>query len=278
MRAEQSRTELEAFYRAAAQEYLERLPLRHFMEASDQAGQREITLESLAVVRAKRADVHVFNEMLVQYPSPRKGKKPRQVVPDNMVVIHPGPLEAEGSYDLPLQPAGPFWVLEYVSKSSHRKDYDQNMVKYERELKVPYYLLFEPEAQELSLYHLDNGSYVSVKPNAQGRYPLPELELEVGLLDGWVRFWFRGELIPLPAELLRQLDEVKRQRDEAQHQRDEAQRERDEANRRADQADRRADQAQRERDEANRRADEAEAELARLRAALAQGRRPGTQP
>jgi Uma2 family endonuclease len=250
MRAEQSRTELEAFYRAAAQEYLERLPLRHFMEATTPARQRAITLACLALICAVRPDVHVFNELLVQYPPRGRGKKLRQVVPDNMVVLHPEPIQAEGSFDLPLQPAGPFWVLEYVSKNSRRKDYDQNMVKYERDLKGPYYLLFAPEAQELTLYHLEQDRYVSVKPNAQARYPLPELELEMALLDGWVRFWFRGELVPLPAELL--------------HQRDEARRERDEADHRADQA--------------NRRAEAAEAELARLRAQLAQGRQQGNPP
>jgi hypothetical protein len=30
-----------------------------------------------------------------------------------MVVIHSEPIDAEGSYDVPLQPAGPFWMLEY---------------------------------------------------------------------------------------------------------------------------------------------------------------------
>ena len=96
------------------------------MEATPQATQRKITLESLALVHAHRPDVQVFNELLVQYPVPRR-KKPGQVVPDNMVVVHSEPIRAEGSYDVPLQPVGPFWVLEYVSRSNRRKDYDDNM-------------------------------------------------------------------------------------------------------------------------------------------------------
>lgn len=115
------RTSLQKHYEEAAQEYLRRLTQEHFMEATPQATQREITLESLALVRARRQDVHVFNELLVQYPLPHR-KKPGQVVPDNMVVIHPGPIKAEGSYDLPTQPAGPVLVLEYVSRSNPRKD------------------------------------------------------------------------------------------------------------------------------------------------------------
>jgi Uma2 family endonuclease len=132
------------------------------------------------------------------------------VVPDNMVVVHDEPIKAEGSYDVPLQPVGPFWVLEYVSKGSERKDYEDNMEKYERHLKVPYYLTFYPDNQEMTLYRHNGRKYVTVKPNGHGRHAIPPLEMEVALLDGWVRFWFRGELLALPADLLRQLDQTRR--------------------------------------------------------------------
>lgn len=195
-------------YAESARDYLRSLPLEHFMEATPQATQRKITLESLDLVHARRPDVQVFNELLVQYP--RHGqRKPGKVVPDNMVVICDLPLTPEGSYDLPLQPVGPFWVLEYVSKGSRRKDYDDNFDKYEKKLKVPYYLLFYPETQDLTLYHHNGTKYVAVPPNGHGRHALPQLELEVGLRDGWVRFWFRGELLPLPAELQQDLEQTR---------------------------------------------------------------------
>jgi Uma2 family endonuclease len=56
------------------------------------------------------------------------------------------------NFAIPVQPARPFVVFEYVSKSNSRKDYQKSYDKYEIELKVPYYLLFYPDAQELSLY------------------------------------------------------------------------------------------------------------------------------
>lgn len=139
-----------------------------------------------------------------------------------MVVIHSEPIKAEGSYDVPLQPVGPFWVLEYVSRSNRRKDYDDNMRKYEHELKAPYYMLFTPHEQEVTLYRHTGKRYVSVPPNEQGRLPLPDLELEMALLGGWVRYWFRGELLPLPGELLSRVDELRRQVSEVERQRDEA--------------------------------------------------------
>jgi Uma2 family endonuclease len=243
MGTERPRVFTEILYHEAAQEYLRSLPLEHFMEATPQAHQRKITLESLDLVTARRPEVQLFNELLVQYPV--KGeKKPKQVVPDNMVVIHPEPIHAEGSFDLPLQPVGPFWMLEYVSRSSKRKDYDDNMEHYEHALKVPYYLLFQPDVQELTLYRHNRTRYISVKPNEAGRYAVKELELEVALLDDWVRYWFRGELLPLPADLLHQVDEF-RQRWQLE---------------------------KRRADDEKRRADEAEKELARLRALLEQRR------
>src|SRR5262245_58872292 len=130
-----ARERLRREFERAAEEYQAGLTLEHYMEATPQARQREITLASLALVRARRSDFHLFNELLVQYRRGRP-KRIRQVVPDNMVVIHPEPVEAVGSYDVDLQPARPFWTLEYVSKSSRRKDYEDNFRKYERELKV----------------------------------------------------------------------------------------------------------------------------------------------
>jgi len=165
--------------------------------------------------------VQVFSELLVQYPHGRE-PRPHQVVPDNMVVLHDTPLKVEGSFDIPMQPAGPFWVLEYVFKNSERKDYDDSFYKYEQELKVPYYLIFHPEEQELTLFRHTKRKYVSVKPNEHGRLAVPELDLEVGLLGGWCRFWYRGELLPLPADLLRDLEEARRKVEEEKQRADRA--------------------------------------------------------
>jgi hypothetical protein len=160
--------------------------------------------------------------------------------------------------------------MEYVSKSSQRKDYEDNFDKYERELKVPYFLLFYPDNQELTLYRHTGRKYVSVKPNAHGRYPVAEADIELGLLDGWVRYWYKGNLLPLPADLLRQLDQVRQQLAEATRQ---AKREK-----------RRADNLERRLEEEARRAEEerhgrlvAEEELARLREQMARVQTPPPQ-
>ena len=101
---------LQVRYYQAAREYLCNLPPEHFKEATSQATQRKITLESFDLIHARRPDFQHFNELLVQYARPGT-RKPGQVVPDNMVVLADQPIQAEGSYDVPLQPAAPFWVL-----------------------------------------------------------------------------------------------------------------------------------------------------------------------
>ncbi len=236
-------------YERAAKAYCAALPLDHFMEATPQSTQRAITLASLELVKARRPDLHLFNELLVQYPI---NAHVGQVVPDNMVVLTEEEPVARGSYNLPFEPAAPFWVLEYVSPNNPRKDYEDNHKKYERELRVPYYMLFYPEEQDLRLYHHTGLVYEQVEPNAKGRLAIPELQVEVAIRDGWVRYWYRGKLLPLPAELQHELDEVKAQLREEK--------------RRADEEKRRADKEKKKREAA-------EAEVEQLRALVEQLRR-----
>jgi hypothetical protein len=68
----------------------------------------------------------------------------------------------------------------------------------------------------LEALRLKGKKYVSVKPNRQGRRAIRELQMEVAILDGWVRFWLKGQLLPLPADLQRDLDAANRRADEAE--------------------------------------------------------------
>jgi Uma2 family endonuclease len=203
------------FYEEEAQKYYESLPLEHFMEATDHAHQRKITLESFDVIRVGRPDVQCFNELLVQYPR-GDGEPLGRVVPDNFVVIHPTPLGSLTNFATPLQPADIFLVFEYVSKAHVQKDYEDNFRRYEEDLRVPYYLLSYRDNQELSLFKRGKKKYKSVKPNDAGRLAIPELEIEAAILDGWVRFWFRGELVPLPGDLLRERNAAERRATDAE--------------------------------------------------------------
>lgn len=185
-------------YERAAQEYLASLPPEHFMEAEPQSLQRIITTSSFSLLEAQRPGFHFFNESLVQYPV---NGDLGQVVPDNMVVLGSSGHEKRGSYNVVFEEAPIFWTLEYVSASSERKDYEDSYRKYEQELLVPYYLVFHPEKQNLRLYRHTGTGYELVHADVDGRFPIRELEMQVAIQDGWVRYWYRGRLIPLPKEL-----------------------------------------------------------------------------
>ncbi len=214
-------------YAEAAEAYLRSLPLEHFMEAVPQATQRKITVVSMDLVRLHRSEVQTFNELLIQYPL-GGWQTIRQVVPDNFSVVHDEPIRADISYDIPFQPVRPFLMMEYVSKSSKRKDYEDNHRICERELKVPYYLLFYPDNQELTLFHRRGRKYITAKPGRNGRLAISELDPEVAIHEGWMRFWFRGELLPLPADLQRELDDTRRRLAEETRRADEQARRADE--------------------------------------------------
>jgi hypothetical protein len=98
--------------------------------------------------------------------------------------------------------------LEYVSPRNPRKGYVDNFQKYEQELKVPYYLLFEPDRQALSVYRHDGEHYVRLEPDTNGRVAIDKLQLEIALKDRWVRFWHQGQLLPLPDESAQQVDQL----------------------------------------------------------------------
>jgi hypothetical protein len=218
-------------------------------------------------------------------------------VPDNFVVISPEPIFARGSYMTPLQPVLPFLVLEYVSASSKQKDYRDNFYKYERELCVPYYLLFDLDQISVHLYRWTPQGYEALPPNEQGRHVIPELEIEVALVGDWMRFWFRGELVPLPAELLSSLESERQARCHAQelaraarHQAEVAKFQAEQAQRQAEIAQQQAEQLRQQVEQLRQQAEifhqqvEAErearlaleAELARLQEQL--GRQPPARP
>jgi Uma2 family endonuclease len=198
----QSWVELQRTYAHAAQEYLRALTLENHMESPGQATQRKITLASFDQIAEFVPEFQHFNELLIQDLS----YKPRlQVCPDNLLVFSKEKLEVENHFGIQLNKVRPFWALEYASKSNERKDYERNIDVYER-LQIPYYLIFSLEARELLLYRLTAaGKYGLVRPDAHDLHWLPELGVGVTVYQRWVRYWWRGRMLPLTGEIARQV-------------------------------------------------------------------------
>ena len=209
------------FEKAAAEylAYIKRRHPEHFWKSVAQSKQRHITDTSLDILASERSDVHVYGELLIQWRN-AKGEM-RRVVPDNMVVLAERRPDASTNFAIEVQKPRPFFVLEYVSEDNKRKHYQKSYEKYETELKVPYYSILHLDEQKLLLLEYDErqGGYRSVHPDRNGRHAIRELELELGLLDGWARFWWKGALLPTSTELqaevveaLEQLEATKRKR------------------------------------------------------------------
>jgi Uma2 family endonuclease len=105
---------------------------------------------------------------------------------------------------------------------------------YERILQVPTYVTYDPYEPSLEVRCLQNGRYVLLDADAQGRVWIPELDLFLGIWSGerlgqtmnWLRWWDgAGNLLLWSAEQVeqqRQRAEQERQRAEQQYQRAEA--------------------------------------------------------
>jgi Uma2 family endonuclease len=85
---------------------------------------------------------------------------------------------------------------------------------YERILKVPTYVTFDPYEAALEVRQLQaNGRYSRQPPNAQGHFWIPAVQLFLGIWHGnrltqtadWLRWWdANGNLLPWPAEQVKQ--------------------------------------------------------------------------
>jgi Uma2 family endonuclease len=232
-------------YEAAAWEYYRTLPLEHFMESTRQSPQKKTAMVGFDLLALLRGDLQHFSELLVQYFF---GDKLCRVVPDNMLVITSEPMRERSNYAIELEPEPPFMMLEWVSDSSEDKDYVDTFRKYEQELRVPYCLFFHLEKRDLAVYQHNGQHYVKLEPNLDGRIEIPELELEIGLLDGWARFWYQGKLLEVPTELKQQLNE----RDEqVRSQSEQLNRQTEQIDRQSEQIDRQTEQIRRQTDELN---------------------------
>lgn len=75
---------------------------------------------------------------------------------------------------------------------------------YEQIIRIPYYGIYRINTGTLEMYNLVNGFYVLLTPNERGHYPIPRMEVELGVWEGyyqnqlmrWLRWWdLQGNLL-----------------------------------------------------------------------------------
>ncbi|MGK7877060.1 MAG: Uma2 family endonuclease, partial [Xenococcaceae cyanobacterium] len=138
---------------------------------------------------------------------------------------------------------------------------------YEQIVRIPFYGIYEIKNEKLEVYHLIDGFYQKLEPNERGHYPIPPLEVELGLWHGtyqnqtqtWLRWWDnQGNLLLIGAERAeqeKQHAEQEKQRAEQEKQRAEQEKQRAEQEKqRAEQEKQRAEQEKQRAERAEQRA------------------------
>jgi hypothetical protein len=122
--------------------------------------------------------------------------------------------EIRRSYVLWKECVRPLVVMEYVSgDGSEEHDTTPNTGKfwvYEQAIGAAFYVIFDPQRSALECYQLVNGRYQQMSANAQGRYLIAPMKVELGVWEGvfrelngaWLRAWdpSTGNMLPLIEE------------------------------------------------------------------------------
>ncbi|PIG94015.1 Uma2 family endonuclease [Gloeocapsopsis sp. IPPAS B-1203] len=167
--------------------------------------------------------------------------------PDWFYVAHVQPVPSEvirRSYTPHLEGDSVALVMEFLSQedggelSIRSTPPYGKLYFYEQILQVPTYVTYDPYERNLEVRYLEEEKYVLHRPDANGRYWIPQLELFLGIWYGerlrqttnWLRWWdVEGNLLLWSAEQAeqeRQRAEQERQRAEQERQRAEQERQR----------------------------------------------------
>jgi Uma2 family endonuclease len=121
----------------------------------------------------------------------------------------------------------PNLVIELLSKSTATVDRTLKKELYQTTWRLPNYFWFHPETKEFKGFRLVDGLYEPIVPNALGQLWSDELELFLGLHEGFLRLFtpdgllllYQEEEEALRAELAEQRAELAEQRTETAEQR-----------------------------------------------------------
>jgi Uma2 family endonuclease len=155
------------------------------------------------------------------------------------------------SYVLWKEYVAPLIAIEFVSGDGREErdrtppsQREQNKVGkfwvYEKAVRIPYYAIYEAEKAQVEVYHLQDDTYELMAVNERGHFPIPPLEVELGIWQGryqnaelpWLRWWDRsGNLLPNGEE---QAQQARQQAQQARQQAQQAQQQAQQAQQQAE--------------------------------------------
>jgi Uma2 family endonuclease len=112
-------------------------------------------------------------------------------------------------------------ILEILSDSTAKTDKGLKKTIYQDTFRTPDYFWFDPYTQEFAGFHILDGQYQPLQPDAQGFLWSHQLGLYLGVHQGFVRFFTaNGELVFTPEE---EAEQAQQQAEQAQQQAQQAQ-------------------------------------------------------
>lgn len=178
--------------------------------------QMMLLLESLELFWKARSDFFAAGNLTI-YFSPRQLKSEHFRGPDFFVVLGTerrprrswSVWEEDGRY--------PNLIVEILSASTRNLDRGLKKQIYQDVFRTPDYFWFDPETHELAGFHLVDGSYQPLAPDAEGRLWSTQLGLFLAVHEGALRFFTsEGALLPAAKELDQQREAAEQQRDAAE--------------------------------------------------------------
>jgi Uma2 family endonuclease len=99
----------------------------------------------------------------------------------------------------------PQLIVEILSDSTAKVDRTTKKLLYQNVFCTPNYFWFDPETLEFQGFHLVEGEYMALQPNARGHLWSNQLQMFLGLYEGKLRYFTAvGDLVPTAEEVWRQ--------------------------------------------------------------------------
>ena len=178
-----------------------------------------LLIQCLEMWWQNRQDFYACGNLTVYY-SPRQRKSELFRGPDFFVVL--GTERKPRRSWVVWQEDGkyPNVIVEILSRQTAKTDRGLKKQIYQDTFRTPDYFWFDPESLEFKGFHLLDGCYQELQPNADSWLWSQQLELYLGVRESKLRFFTsEGQLIPTPEELAQQ---ERQQKEQAEQQRQQA--------------------------------------------------------
>jgi Uma2 family endonuclease len=177
-----------------------------------------LLLETLELFWQHRNDFFAAGNLTI-YFSPRQLKSEKFRGPDFFVVLgtEKKPRKSWTVWD--EDGRYPNMIVEILSDSTAALDRGLKKQIYQDVFRTPDYFWFDPETLELAGFHLTDGRYEPLVPDAQGRLLSAQLGLLLGVHEGKLRFFTQeGALLPAAKEIAQAAAAAQQQAAAAQQQ------------------------------------------------------------